>query len=115
MTEQRGERHRKKMARIPKNKAYAFWKYDLFPFMHGGQVRRITRENGQDYVLTEQYGNSEFAARWFTTEEKGRKLLAHLELLKKLRNTEEAEMKARYCILLNHAFGEAGINRIIVS
>ena len=60
-------------------KMFAFWKYDLFPYVLGGEVEKMD-ERG--CVETKNYG----PGRWFTPikllpVEPGRALLAKLEAL----------------------------------
>ena len=65
------------------NKLYAFWKYDIFPKILSGTVKRVDEKG---YVLTHEYGNG----MWF----KARKIVAYkagITIRKKL-----DDLEARY-------------------
>ena len=44
-----------------KNKEYAFWKYDQFPYVLGGEISRYVEFNGRQMVEVVSYGKG----HWF--------------------------------------------------
>ena len=79
--------------KIPKDKAYAFWGYDTFPYCLGGEVQEI-KDDG--YVLVKGYQSYKFKPKFFTTLAHGRELKERLDELKE----QHREMRN----ILNEAF-----------
>lgn len=67
-----------------KNKEYAFWKYDLFPYMLGGTVTGFSKGG---LVETEEFGRGHyFKPIVFTSKQKGKEMRNKLETLAEQRN-----------------------------
>lgn len=76
------------MKKIPKNKQFAFWKYDRFPYCLGGEVTEIIKEKGHlnGCVETKNFGvGYYFTPFLFTDLETGRKIKAQLDSLEEER------------------------------
>jgi len=99
--------------KIPKNKAYAFWHYDLYPYMRGGKVTAIVKGKAgeKDHVYLEQYGNFAFYPRYYTDEKKGKALLEQIESLDAEYNEAQKALKGTYIKKLNGALRQAGVKR----
>jgi hypothetical protein len=72
---------------------YAFWKYDICPYMLGGVVERF-RENG--YVVPRGYSGMSFKPIAIIPDHNGADTLRLLEELKSEYSTKEKELKQKY-------------------
>ena len=76
-----------------KIRIYAFWKYDLFPYISGGEVTEI----GENLVETKEYGKG----RWFTYVKifpfkEGKKIQQKLDLLEEKYYQEKKELLKKF-------------------
>lgn len=75
---------------VPEDKAFAFWRYDLFPYCLGGEVSEIL-DDGRVYVPKYQ---GHFRPCYLTSLEEGKELLKKLMDLRELqRQTQETVKK----------------------
>jgi hypothetical protein len=85
--------------KIPKNKQYAFWSHDRFPYCLGGTVIEITKTRA---VETEEYGRGyHFKPFLFTTLEKGKALKERLDTLSEQRETTLSAVKSGFDLALD--------------
>lgn len=63
---------------------YAFWRYDSYPYLLGGEITAIANQ-AHRVVRTKQYGGHGFRASFTTDPQTGEKLLAEIKRLTELR------------------------------
>lgn len=93
---------------IPKNKAYAFWKYDLFPYILGGRVSEILKEKdtGKTYIKSSDFSNMSFYPVFFLDEKTGAGMVKEIEELRADKKEEQAFLDKKYVNKLNALFDE---------
>jgi hypothetical protein len=91
--------------KIPKNKAYAFWGYDKFPFLHCGKVTSI--DKGCAY--TEDYGNFAFVVDFYMDEKSGSDLQDDLHEMMLEYQQEIAEVRTKHHNILRKRLKKDGL------
>jgi len=96
-----------KTFKIEEQKLYAFWKYDLCPYMLGGEVEAM-RPNGR--VIIKGYRGMSFKPIGILPDETGADALGYLNRLREKYNKEEKELKDRYRKYAQRIFESGEIN-----
>lgn len=78
---------------------FAFWKYDLFPYLIGGQITKLL-SNGR--VRTKEFGGYSFTPVKMLSVEEGAKLRSKLNDLKLARDKAIKEIELEYQQELNN-------------
>ncbi len=94
------------MSKIPKNKAFAFWKYDLFPYLKGGKVQSIGKDAKGEYVTLEC--NTSFYVEFYMDEKTGQGILHELEEVLALKREEQGKLDRRFNNMVNGLLDEVG-------
>jgi len=77
-----------------KQRLYAFWKYDHFPYVLGGEVTKMLPDGA---VETVGYGKGfSFTPFKIVPLEEGKKIVAQLQSLKDAKNKAEAEHRKEW-------------------
>lgn len=84
-----------------KEKLFAFWGYDLFPYVLGGEVVLIKNVNGENqvetHVETKEYGKGfRFMARKLMPLEEGKEIKRQIKLLEKEYEEEKRKLRTVY-------------------
>jgi len=76
---------------------FGFWKYDLFPFLLGGEITKTKIHDSKKCVESKEYGiGYYFLLDFSTSNKKGRKLLKELNILKTERLEEISTLDKKY-------------------
>lgn len=93
---------------------YAFWKYDLFPFVLGGPIKRFCPYSypGKDYVETENYGQGNYFKPFaIVSLEKGKQIQDKLNNLENLCDDMIQAIEAQMKVKLAEIMKELGENK----
>lgn len=89
--------YKNEIIKKPDPKLYAFWSYDLYPYICGGEVTKSRRTDGEFHVETKEYGKGYwFNARKLMPLEEGKKLMAKIKGLECEYNNEAKALKLRF-------------------
>jgi hypothetical protein len=80
-----------------KGKLYAFWPYDLYPYMLGGVVTNVFEDGS---ILLNEYGNCTFPSVVLVAGNPGKLLLERTKKLRAMLRDDEKELHNRYIALL---------------
>ncbi len=103
-----------KKRKIPADKIYAFWDYDLYPYILGGRVESIIKPKTPEeptFVYTEEYGNFRHIAKYFTDARSGKVLLEDLDNLRGQKKNMVRAINRLYDTEVDAALRRAGIER----
>lgn len=74
-------------------KIWAFWKYDTYPYLNSGPVKRITDEG---YATVDNYGGGTFKQEFVLNEKQGKTLQFELDVLERDFNKAKEELTKIY-------------------
>jgi hypothetical protein len=76
---------------------FAFWKYDLFPYLLGGTVVKTRKEKDGIWAETKEYGRGYcFRVAFFLPTKIGKKLKEELETLRSEKDIETKKIHEKY-------------------
>lgn len=85
---------------------YAFWGYDLYPYLCYGKVTKFV---DNETVLVDGYGNSSFRYRFLVPGSRGKALTTQLDNLKRDRQKELDTIESDYKIQLKGVLNSLAI------